>query len=128
MIIFLAKLWYILGFPHGSTGKESACSTGDVGSIPGLGRSQKGIPKGKDCPLQYSGLENYTDYIVHGVSKSWTGLRDFHFLLSILLEIFMETLDNLMVFEKKQLCLLLFIIIVKFSVVKSSWRLHDWYF
>ena len=35
--------------------------------------------EGKGCPLQYSGLENSMGYIVHGVAKSRTGLRDFHF-------------------------------------------------
>ena len=44
-----------LGFPGGSDGKESACNVGDVGSIPGLGRSPGG---GHDNPLQYSCLEN----------------------------------------------------------------------
>jgi len=58
-----------LGFPCGSAGKESACNVGDLGSIPGLGISP-GDEKG--YPLQYSGLENSTDSIVHGVKKSWT--------------------------------------------------------
>ena len=44
-----------LGFPGGSTGKESACNVGDLSSIPGLGRSP-GEQKG--YPLQDSGLEN----------------------------------------------------------------------
>ena len=44
-----------LGFPGGSDGKESACNVGDLGSIPGLGRSPGG---GHDNPLQYSCLEN----------------------------------------------------------------------
>ena len=44
-----------LGFPGGSDGKESSCKTGDLGSIPGLGRSPGG---GHDSPLQYSCLEN----------------------------------------------------------------------
>ena len=48
-------------FPCGSAGKESACNAGDLGSIPGLGRSPGG---GKGCPLQYSGLENSMDYIL----------------------------------------------------------------
>ena len=39
------------GFPCGSAGKESACNVGDLGSIPGLGRSPG---EGIDCPLQYS--------------------------------------------------------------------------
>ena len=69
--------WLIsLGFPCGSVGKESACSVGDMGSIPGLGRSPG---EGKDYPLQYSGLENSMDCIVHGVAKSWTQLSGFHF-------------------------------------------------
>ena len=49
---------------------------GDLGSIPGLGRSPV---EGKGSPLQYSGLENSTDCVVHGVAKSWTRLSDFHF-------------------------------------------------
>ena len=57
------------GFPYSPVGKESACSAGDSGLIPGLGRSPG---KGKSYPLQYSGLENSTDYIVHGVTKSRT--------------------------------------------------------
>ena len=55
-----------LGFPCGSAGKESACSVGDLGSIPGLGRSPG---EGKGYPLQYSGLENSMDCMVHGGHK-----------------------------------------------------------
>ena len=44
-----------LGFPGGSDGKESACKEGDLGSVPGLGRSPGG---GHGNPLQYSCLEN----------------------------------------------------------------------
>ena len=56
-----------LGFPCVSAGKESTCNVGDLGSIPGLGRS----PGDKNSyPLQYSGLENSMDYIVHGLAKS----------------------------------------------------------
>ena len=58
-----------MGFPHGSGGKESACNAGDLGSIPGLGRSPG---EGKSNPLQYSGLENSMDCIVHGVAESDT--------------------------------------------------------
>ena len=65
-----------LDFPYGSVGKESACNVGDLGSIPGLGRSPG---EGKGYPLQYSGLENSMDYTVHGVPKSQTRLSDFHF-------------------------------------------------
>ena len=64
------------GFPGGSAGKESTCNVGDLGSIPGLGRSPG---EGNIYPLQYSDLENSMDCIVHGVAKSWTQLRDFHF-------------------------------------------------
>ena len=66
----------ILGFPDSSVGKESACNAGDPGSIFGLGRSPE---KGKGYPLQYSGLENSMDCIVHGVVKSQTQLNNFHF-------------------------------------------------
>ena len=48
----------ILGFPCGSAGKESTYNVGDLGSIPGLGRSPG---EGKGYPLQYSGLENSLD-------------------------------------------------------------------
>ena len=50
-----------LGFPCGSAGKESSCNAGDLGSIPGLGRSPG---EGKGYPLQYSGLKNSIDCIV----------------------------------------------------------------
>ena len=55
--------------PCGLAGKESACNAGDLGSIPGLGRSPG---EGKGYPLQYAGLENSMDCIIHGVAKSWT--------------------------------------------------------
>ena len=61
----------------GSDGKESACNTGDLGLIPGLGRSPR---EWKGYPLQYSGLENSMDCRVHGVAKSQTQLSDFHYL------------------------------------------------
>ena len=57
--------------------KESACNARDLGSIPGLGRSPK---EGKGYPVQYSGLENTMNCIVHVVAKSQTRLeRLFHF-------------------------------------------------
>ena len=65
-----------LGLASVSAGKESACTAGDLGSIPGLGRS---LGEGKDYPLQCSGLEKSMDCIVHGVAKSWTRLSDLHF-------------------------------------------------
>ena len=65
-----------LGFPYDSAGKESTSNVEDLGLIPGLGRSS-GDRKG--YPLQYSGLENAMDCIVHGVTQSRTQLSDFHF-------------------------------------------------
>ena len=67
-----------LGFPGGSAGKESAHNAGDLGSVPGLGRSPG---EGKGYPFQYSGLENSMDRgawwaTVHGVTKSQTQLSD----------------------------------------------------
>ena len=58
-----------LSFPGGSAGKESTCNVGDMGSIPGLGRSPR---EGNGYPLLYSGLENSMDSIVHEVAKSRT--------------------------------------------------------
>ena len=60
-----------MGFPSGSDGKESACNAGDLGSIPGMGRSPG---EWDGYPLQYSCLENSTDReawqaTVHGVAK-----------------------------------------------------------
>ena len=60
----------------GSAGKESVCNAGGLGLIPGLGRSPG---EGKGDPLQYSGLQNFMDSIVHGIAKSWTRLSDFHY-------------------------------------------------
>ena len=66
-----------MGFLCGSAGQEYACNAGDLGSTPGLGRSPR---EGKGYPLRYSGLENSMNCIVHGVTKSWTRLRGFHFI------------------------------------------------
>ena len=63
------------GFPCDTAGKESACNVGDLGSIRGLGRSPG---EGKGYPLQYSGLENTKDCIVHGVAMSRTRLINVH--------------------------------------------------
>ena len=72
-------------FPGGSDGKASAYNAGDLGSIPGSGRSPG---EGNGNPLQYSCLENPMDggawlATVHGVAKSWTRLSDFaiHYVL-----------------------------------------------
>ena len=66
-------------FLGGSGGKASASNVGDLGSIPGLGRSPG---EGNGTPLQYSCLENPMDrgawwVTIHGVSKSWTRLSNF---------------------------------------------------
>ena len=63
--------------PGGSDGKESACNAGDLGSIPGAGRSPG---EGNSNPLQYSCLENPMDRgawraTVHRVTKSQTRLK-----------------------------------------------------
>ena len=65
-----------LGSPGGSADKETTCYAGDLGSVPGLGRSPG---EAEGYPLQYSGLENSMDCIVHRVTKSRTQLRNFHF-------------------------------------------------
>ena len=71
---------HTLGFPGGLAGNESACSAGDLGSIPGLGISPG---EGNGNPLQYSCLENSMNRgpwqaTVCVVPKSQTQLRDFH--------------------------------------------------
>ena len=60
-----------MGFPHSSVAKEYVCNAGDLGSIPGLGRSPG---EGNGNPLQYSCLENPMDRgvwwaTVHGVAR-----------------------------------------------------------
>ena len=54
-VVILRVPLILVNFPGGSDGKESACSAGDPGSIPGLGRSPR---EGNGYPLQYSCLEN----------------------------------------------------------------------
>ena len=74
-LIFLFYPLSSEGFLDDLAGKESASNVGDLGSFPELGR----FPGGGNCyPLQYSGLENSMDCIVHGVTKSWTWLSGFH--------------------------------------------------
>ena len=72
----LEELMLKLQFIGGSDGKASVYTEGDLGSIPGLGRS---AGEGKGCPLQYSDLENSMGCTVHGVTKSQTWLNNFHF-------------------------------------------------
>ena len=64
---FCLGLYLEVGFPCGSAGKESTCNMGDLGLIPGLGGSSG---EGNTYLLQYSGLENSVDCIVHRVAKS----------------------------------------------------------
>ena len=69
---------FLKGFPGGSDGKESACNVGDLGLIPGSGRSPG---EGNGYPLQYFCLENPMERgawraTVGGVTKSWTQLSD----------------------------------------------------
>ena len=71
-----------VGVPGGSEGKESACNVGDLGSIPGLGRSPG---EGNGNPLQYCCLENPNGQktwwaTVHMITMSWTRLSNFSFL------------------------------------------------
>ena len=70
-----------MGFPGGPDGKAPVCNVGDLGSIPGLGRSPG---EGNGTTIQYPCLENPMDggawwATVHGVAKSWTRLRDVTF-------------------------------------------------
>ena len=69
-------------FPGGSAGKECTCNAGDLGWIPGLGRFPG---EWISYPLQYSGLENSVNCIVHGVAKSRIRQSNthFHFLFTL---------------------------------------------
>ena len=74
-----------MGFPGSSEVKAPACNSGDLGLIPGSGRFPG---EGNGNPLQYSCLENPMGggawwATVHGVTKSWTRLSDFTYLLSL---------------------------------------------
>ena len=74
------------GFPGGSKVKVSACNVGDLGSIPGSGRSPG---EGNGNPLQYSCPENPMDggdwwAIVHGVAKSRTRLSGLTSLITVI--------------------------------------------
>ena len=77
MIILCEKAYCILSFPGGSDSKESTCNVGDLGLIPGWGRSPG---EGKDYPLQYSCLENSMnrDYSPWGCKESDTAERLSH--------------------------------------------------
>lgn len=74
----LLYLLHCRSFPCSSVGKESACSAGNLGSIPGLRRSPG---EGNGDPLQYPCLENLMDRgawwaAVQGVTKSQAQLSD----------------------------------------------------
>ena len=76
-------------FPGSSYGKESACNTGDPGSVPGSGRSPG---EGNGYLFQYSCLENPLDRGAwwatdHGVAKSWTRLSDFTFTFTFIVSL-----------------------------------------
>ena len=82
---FTLLYYTLVYFPGGSDGKVSAYNVGDLGLIPGLGRS---LGEGNGNPLQYFCLENPMDRgawkaIVLGVTKSWTQPSNFTFILSI---------------------------------------------
>ena len=76
---------FMFGFPGGSASKESTCNAGDLGLIPRLGRFPG---EGKGYLLQYSDLENSTEYIVRGVAESRTRLSEFHFHFYVTLFLF----------------------------------------
>ena len=98
--------WSILGFPGGSVVKNlpaNAWDLGDMGLIPGLGRS---AGEGNGNPLQDSYLENPMDReawgLVHGVTKSWTQFSihtctfnpfTFKVIIYMYIPIFLITLD-----------------------------------
>ena len=66
---------YNAGFPGGSDGRESACNEGDLGLIPGLGRSlDKWLSTPVLLPGEFHGQRSLAGYTVHGVAKSWTQL------------------------------------------------------
>ena len=70
-----------LGFPGGSAGKESICNEGDLGLIPGLGRSPG---EGEGYPLQHSGLENSRDCVSPWGRKESDSVSDCHLLIYLL--------------------------------------------
>ena len=82
----LNKGYNVITFPDSSDRTESACNAGDPGLSPGWGRSSG---EGNGNPHQYSCLDNPMDgrawqATVHGVTKSWTQLRDFTFFHNVM--------------------------------------------
>ena len=90
--------------------KESACNAGDLGSIPGLGRFPGA---GKGYPLQYSGLENSMDCIVHGVAKSWIQRSNVYSIHSLSIKLLGDII----------FCLVLFICLLK--LLNLHWDIAD---
>ena len=82
-ISLIMPLQYSWASPVAQLVKNPPTMRVDLGLIPGLGRSPG---EGKGYPLWYSGLENSTDCIVHGVAKSQTWLSDFHFHFSTMFQ------------------------------------------
>ena len=90
------------GFPGSSDGKEYACDAGDLGLIFGLGRCPG---EGHGNPLQYSYLENSMDRgawqaTVHGVTKSWSSLSNFHFIFTPLAHLKISSLKHYSFYSK----------------------------
>ena len=100
-----------LGFPCSSAGKEFTCKGGDLGLIPRLGRSPR---EGKGYPLQYSGLKNSMDCIIHGVTKSRIRLRNFHFTSFTL---HTSSISRVMIFGLD----------VLLSQFWTNWLFHVWF-
>ena len=99
MYVFI--VYFILGFPGGSDSKESTCNVGDLGSIPGSGRSPG---EGNGNPLQYSCLRNPMDRgarwaTVHGVAKSRTRLTTEHTRAVCSIEGQMESVQKSTIFK-----------------------------
>ena len=86
----------MLGFPGSSDGKESPCHAGNLGLIPGSGRS---LGEKNDYPVQHSCLENSMDReawwaTVHGVAQSQTQLSDFTFTYICIYKLLLEFLAD----------------------------------
>ena len=79
-LIFVHCVWCLLGFLGGSDGKESICNMEDLGSVPGLGRSPgEGTATHSNILAWKIPMDRGAwQATVHGVTKSWTQLSDFH--------------------------------------------------
>ena len=117
-----------LGFPCSLAGKESACNAGDLGLIPGLERSPG---EGKGYPLQYSGLENSMNCIVHGVTnsqththtkKSQTQLSDFHLQQDYFEVILFAVIRKIITSKTSQTCVLHSMLLFFISGKKDGWQ------